>query len=45
MRLLLAEDNKNLSGWLAKALRQSGYAVDCMYDGGDADQIVAGKGT
>ena len=40
MRLLLAEDNKNLSGWLAKALRQSGYAVDWMYDGGDADHVL-----
>jgi len=40
VRLLLAEDNKNLSGWLAKALRQSGYAVDCMYDGGDADHVL-----
>jgi two-component system response regulator TctD len=33
MRLLLVEDNESLSHWLARALRNTGYAVDCVGDG------------
>ena len=40
MRLLLAEDNKTLAAWLEKALRHSGFAVDRMGDGIDADHIL-----
>ena len=33
MRLLLAEDNRELAHWLEKALVQEGFAVDCVsYD-------------
>lgn len=33
MKLLLIEDEEDLSAILAKALRKTGYAVDCAYDG------------
>jgi two-component system response regulator TctD len=37
MRILLVEDNRPLSEWLAKTLQRDGYAVECAYDGQDAD--------
>jgi two-component system, OmpR family, response regulator TctD len=40
MRLLLVEDNKDLSDWLARLLRKSNYVVDCVYNGEDADHAV-----
>jgi two-component system response regulator TctD len=40
VRLLLAEDHKTLADWLQKALRHSGYAVDCMGDGIEADHVL-----
>ena len=40
MRVLLIEDNLKLAGWLTKALHQSGYAVDCMHDGANADHVL-----
>jgi two-component system response regulator TctD len=40
MRILLAEDNRTLAGWLEKALRHSGFAVDCMGDGIEADHVL-----
>ncbi|MBV9219106.1 MAG: response regulator [Methylobacteriaceae bacterium] len=40
MRLLLAEDNRDLAGWLARLLRQSNYVVDCVYDGEAADAAL-----
>jgi len=40
VRILLAEDNKTLAEWLDKALRHSGFAVDCMADGVDADHVL-----
>ena len=40
MRILLAEDNRTLAGWLGKALRHGGYAVDCMHDGIEADHVL-----
>lgn len=36
MRILLVEDEKMLSGYIAKGLTNSGYAVDVVYDGEDA---------
>lgn len=36
MRILIVEDNLELADWLAKALRQSQYAVDVAHDGEDA---------
>mgnify|MGYP003703629015 CR=1 FL=1 len=40
MRLLLVEDQEELAEWLAKALRQSGHAVDVMHRGDHADHAL-----
>jgi two-component system response regulator TctD len=40
LRILLAEDNRTLADWLEKALRHSGFTVDCMRDGIDADHML-----
>ena len=40
MRVLLVEDNRSLSKWIAKALRHTGMVVDCMYDGVQADHVL-----
>jgi two-component system, OmpR family, response regulator TctD len=37
MRILLAEDNRALSAWLARLLRKDHYVIDCVYDGEEAD--------
>jgi DNA-binding response OmpR family regulator len=41
MRLLLVEDNRELSDWIARLLRKSSYVVDCVADGDDADAALA----
>jgi two-component system OmpR family response regulator len=33
MRILVIEDDKDLNGQLAAALKEAGYAVDCAFDG------------
>ncbi len=33
MRVLVVEDDKDLNGQLAAALKEAGYAVDCAFDG------------
>lgn len=44
MKLLLAEDEKELSNALVAILKHSSYTVDAVYDGQDAlDYILAGK--
>jgi two-component system response regulator TctD len=40
VRLLLAEDNRQLATWLCKSLRLEGFAVDWMQDGTDADHVL-----
>jgi len=40
MRLLLVEDQLDLSRWLAKALRDTGFTVECAYNGADADALL-----
>ena len=40
MRLLLVEDNRQLSDWVAKTLRHEKYTVDCVYSGDDADHVL-----
>ena len=40
MRVLLVEDNRSLSKWIAKALRHTGMVVDCMHDGVQADHVL-----
>ena len=37
MRILLVEDNRQLSEWLARTLQRERYAVECAYDGEDAN--------
>ncbi|MEY2952869.1 MAG: hypothetical protein RLZZ401_956 [Pseudomonadota bacterium] len=37
MRLLLVEDNRQLAEWLSRTLQQDRYAVECAYDGDDAN--------
>ncbi|HXU58526.1 MAG TPA: response regulator, partial [Verrucomicrobiae bacterium] len=41
MRILLVEDSRQLSDWLAKALRKDHYVVDCVHDGADADAALS----
>ncbi|MGO4736753.1 response regulator [Bosea sp. 2KB_26] len=41
MRILLVEDNQELSDWLARLLRKSRYVVDCVRDGSDADAALS----
>ena len=38
MRILLVEDNRDLANWLARTLQRDRYAVECAYDGADADR-------
>lgn len=40
MRILLVEDNQQLADWLARTLRKSNYAVDCVGDGATADHLL-----
>lgn len=40
MRLLLVEDHAELAEWVARALRQAGYALDLMTRGDHADHAL-----
>ena len=40
MKILLVEDNRALSEWLARTLQADKYTVECIYDGADADQLL-----
>jgi len=40
MRILLVEDNRPLSEWLALTLHRNKYTVDCVYNGADADHLL-----
>jgi two-component system response regulator TctD len=40
VRILLVEDNRELSDWLARVLRQDRYVVDCVYAGAEADAAL-----
>ncbi|WP_448953736.1 response regulator [Labrys neptuniae] len=40
MRILLAEDNRDLSDWVSRLLRQSKYTVDCVHRGDEADAAL-----
>ncbi|HLY87345.1 MAG TPA: response regulator [Acetobacteraceae bacterium] len=40
MRILIVEDNRKLSDWIAMLLRRSKYVIDCVYDGEDADYAL-----
>jgi len=41
MRILLAEDDRELSDWIVKLLRREHYVIDCVYRGDDADSALA----
>ena len=41
MRILLAEDDSVLADGLTRSLRQSGYAIDCVKNGADADTALS----
>ena len=43
MRILIAEDDEVLADGICNAMRQSGYAVDCVNDGLNADTILKGE--
>ena len=40
MRILLIEDHVELSRWLAKALRDAHWSVECAMNGADADTLL-----
>lgn len=40
MRILLAEDDQIIADGLCRSLRQTGYAIDCTYNGIDADTAL-----
>jgi two-component system OmpR family response regulator len=40
MRILVAEDDPSLAEGLMRSLRQSGYAVDCVTNGDEADSAL-----
>ena len=41
MRILLAEDDGVLADGLTRSLRQSGYAIDCVRNGQEADTALS----
>src|SRR5471032_1003632 len=41
MRILLAEDDSVLADGLTRSLRQSGYAIDCVANGQEADTALS----
>src|SRR6478735_6469018 len=43
MRILLAEDNRELSTWLARLLRRDNYVIDCVNRGDEADAALASQ--
>ena len=42
MRILVVEDNKSLARALRQGLEEEGYAVDCAFDGDEAEFKVRG---
>ena len=44
MRLLVAEDERDMNRLLAEALKRAGYSVDCCYDGEEAWDYVQSAG-
>jgi two-component system response regulator TctD len=40
VRILIVEDNRTLSDWIAALLRRQKYVVDCVYDGDYADYVL-----
>ena len=44
MRVAVIEDNEALASAIAFRLRDSGHAVDLLYDGDSADRFLADEG-
>lgn len=44
MRVLLIEDEKNVAGFISQGLRENGYEVDVIHDGGEAARRLGGAG-
>ena len=40
MKILLVEDNRVLSEWLARTLQADKYTVECVFDGSEADLML-----
>lgn len=40
MRILLAEDDRDLSQWITRLLRREHYVIDCVHRGDDADAAL-----
>jgi len=43
MRLLLVEDNQELSLWLSKLLQKEGFQTDCVHDAETANVLLSGE--
>lgn len=43
MRLLLVEDNQELSHWLSELLQKEGFSVDCVHDAEAANMLLSGE--
>jgi len=41
VRILLAEDDRELATWVARLLRRDNYVIDCVYRGDEADAALA----
>src|SRR5690348_4618597 len=41
MRILLAEDDRELASWVARLLRRDNYVIDCVHRGDEADAALA----
>jgi two-component system response regulator TctD len=43
MRILLAEDNRELAAWVVRLLRRDHYVIDCVHRGDDADAALTSQ--
>lgn len=43
MRILIAEDDTILADGLSRSLRNAGYAVDCVFNGSEADTAITAQ--
>ena len=40
MKILIVEDDKKISSFLAKSLKEEHFVVDCAYDGEEAYYLI-----
>src|SRR5437588_7602857 len=43
MRILLAEDNREVAQWIVRLLQREGYVMDCVHRGDEADAALASQ--